>query len=389
METVPKKRGQISPQRGRPSRGALSTYPKQLVKLIKDLRSAHEGWGAISILVELQEEYGYSPKDLPSIDTVNRYLKQKGFIKKKEPKGRIPQTECPKAPKRFHDLWEMDAQGTIPVEGIGYQSMINIKDQKSKIHCMAFPVAVKTKMSQPNTLHYLWALRLAFQEWGLPKCIQVDHDSVFTDNTSNSPFPSQLHLWLIGLGIRLCFIDRPPPQKQAMVERSHQTMERQVVRGQKYVNWKTFFSFCNKRRKRLNEKLPNRLLDKKAPLVIFPQAKHSGRIFEIEKEASLVDMKKVYHFLSQCVWYRKVSGSRTASLSGKIYYLKEAVPKTPIQITFCKKSKNLIFRDANELVVAKRPIKGFSIENLMTGTSKEIISMRKKLVKLRDFPLKT
>jgi len=367
----------------------LITYCPQIVKLIKDLRKNHEGWGAISILVELELEYGYSKSALPSIDSVNRYLKQNGFIKTKEPKGRIPLDKCDKTAKKFHDLWEMDAQGTITVQGIGYQSMINIKDQKSKIHCMAFPVEVKTQMSQPSSIHYFWALRLAFQQWGLPKAIQVDNDSVFTDNTSNSPFPSQLHLWLIGLGIRLCFIDVPPPQKQAMVERSHQTMERQVARGQKHDNWKTFFAFCNKRRKRLNESLPNRLLNKKAPLQAFAKAKHSGQSYKVSQELTLIDMKRVYKFLSQCIWYRRISSSKTISLSGKIYFLNKAIPKTSIQITFCSKSKNLIFRDAKELVVAKLPIKGFSIETLMNGTQREIISMHKKIFRLREFPLKT
>ena len=180
------------------------------------------------ILVELEEKHKFHKKDLPSIDAINRFLKQEGLVKERIPSGQIPIEKC-NAVKRFHDLWEMDAQGAVAVCGLGYVSMINIKDFKSKVHCVAFPVHVKGIKSQPKTLSYLWSLRLAFEERGLPRAIQVDKDSVFIDNTSKSPFPSRVHLFLIALGIKLCFIQLPPPQKQAMVERSHQTMNRHAM----------------------------------------------------------------------------------------------------------------------------------------------------------------
>jgi len=358
-----------------------------MVDLIYKLRAGHQGWGATTILVELQEDYGYNKSDLPSIDAVNRYLKQEGFVKVREPVNSLPIGKCDTPPKRFHDLWEMDAKGADTVKGIAYQSMINIKDKKSKVHCMAFPVQVKNKMSQPATKSYYWTLRLAFEKWGLPKAIQVDKDSVFIDNNSKSPFPSKMHLFLIGLGVELCFIDVPPPKKQAMVERSHQTMDRQTVMGQQYDSWQQFFQNCNKRTKRMNEKLPNRLLGKKPPLVAFPKAKHSGRPYRVGKEEQLIDMNRIWKYLSKCYWYRKVSSVKTISLASNIYYLKDAKPETQVQIGFCKKSQNLIFRDAKEHVVANHPLKDFSMKSIMDGTTKEIISMRKKLLREKDFPI--
>ncbi len=353
----------LEKQRGRPIKGALSSYPAELIKLIHDLRTKHEGWGAITILIEL-EDYGYSKSDLPSVDAVNRYLKEAGFMKKREPSSPMPSKKCKKA-KHAHDLWEMDAQGSTEVKGIGAVAMINIKDQKSKIHCMAFPVHVKTKMTQPKTDSYLWAMRLAFEQWGLPKAIQVDKDSVFIDNKSKSPFPSQVHLLLIGLRIRLCFIDVPPPRKQSMVERSHQTIERQAIIGQQYETWQQLFQFTNKRRKKLNEKLPNRMLGKKAPLTAFPEAKHSGLHYRVETEEQLIDMKRIYKYLSKCCWFRRVSKAKTLSLDSKVYYLKNAKPETQLQINFCNKRKKLIFQDDNERIVAIHPIKDFSIHYIM------------------------
>ena len=50
-----KKGGDLVVQQGRPRKVALSTYPKKLRDLIFALRASNEGWGSISILVELAE----------------------------------------------------------------------------------------------------------------------------------------------------------------------------------------------------------------------------------------------------------------------------------------------------------------------------------------------
>lgn len=385
IQKANKKRDVLTKQRGRPAKGALSTYPSELVELIHSLRDIYQGWGAITILIEL-EDYGYNPSELPSVDAINRYLNQAGFIKPRERVSPMPSEKCKKT-KRVHQLWEMDAQGADQVMGIGPISMINIKDQKSKLHCMAFPVQVKTKMSQPSTNCYLWTMRLAFQQWGIPKAIQVDKDSVFIDNTSKSPFPSKIHLFLIGLGIKLCFIDRPPPNKQSMVERSHQTMNRQVMIGQEYQTWQELFKFTNKRRKKINEKLPNRMLNNQPPLIAFPNARHSGRHYSIETEAQLINMKRVFGYLSKCCWFRKVSSGKTISLDCKIYYIKNAKPGTQLQIKFCNRRKKLIFQDDKEQIIAIHPIKEFSIEYIMNANTKKLISMKKMLFKNKGFPL--
>jgi len=333
----------LASQRGRPVKGALSTYSEELRRLIDKLRTAHEGWGASTILVELAEEYNYAQDELPSINAINRYLKQKGFVKERNLGSRLPSEKC-KTAKHFHDLWEMDAEGAVFVSGLNYVSNINIKDSKSKVHCMAFPVDV-------------------------------------------SPFPSKLLLWLIGLKVKLCFISVPPPQKQAMVERSHQTINRQTIRGQHYNYWKELFMFTNKRRKRINEKLPNRLLGKQAPLVVYPKAIHSGRFYKIEQEEQVIEMNRIYQYLRKCCWYRKTSNVRTLSLAGNIYHLKNAKPKEQIQIKFCNRTKKLVFRNVKEQIIAKLPIKKFTVQDIMGATSKELIAMKKKLFRARDFPL--
>jgi hypothetical protein len=388
MATASKKRGPIEVKRGRPAKGSLSTFSCEIAKAIRDFRKKHEGWGAVSIRVELQEELGYRSEELPSTASINRWLKAEGFIKPATPSRPLPGSkECKKSPKRPHDRWEMDAQGAVEVKGLRHQAIINVKDVKSKIHCMAFPVGVKHQQAQASAKYYYWTLRLAFEQWGLPKTIQVDKDSVFYENTSNSPFPKTFHLWLLSLGVELCFIKKPPPQENAVVERSHQTMERQVLSGQSYDYWKQLLLCCDERRKRLNEKMPNRMLNQKAPLEAFPNAAHSGRNYSIAEEEALISLKPVYRFLARCTWYRKVSKGKMISLGGFRYYLKSATPYSQVQIRFCNRSKKLVFRDVNEQILAKCPIKNLTKEFLMGATNKQLVSMKYQIYHLRNCPL--
>jgi hypothetical protein len=371
---------------GRPPTGALGAFDLDVSNKIKRLRKENEGWGALTILVEMEQEFSYSPDSLPSASSVNRYLKESGFIKPFEPSGILPSKPC-EVPKAVHQCWEMDAQGATEVKGTGHQATINMKDGLSKKHCMAFPVAVKNQSSQPATNHYKWAFRLAFIESGLPGSVQVDKDSVFIENTSRSPFPSRLQLWLAALGVELCFIDKPPPAKQAMVERSHQTMERQAMRGKAFANWQQFFRHCNKRRHLLNEKFPSRSLGKKAPLEAYPEAAHSARYYSVEKEHAQIDVQRVYDLLSKGKWYRAVSSGKMVSLGGHRYYLKEAVPKSQLQVTFGKESNLLIFRNDKELEVASLPLIGVSPDELVGVGTKILVSIYKKLLTSKDFPL--
>lgn len=375
----------MSPKQGRPALGALHSYPSELRDKIYELRNKNPGWGAISILVELKHVLNYDPKNLPSSDSVRRYLKDCGFINPKIPKSDAPEIKPPIV-KDCHDLWEMDAQGAVAVSGLGFVSMINIKDSKSKTYVMSFPVQVKSKMSQPKTAHYLWALRLAFEQFGLPKTLQVDKDSVFKDNTSKSPFPSLVQLFLLGLGVNLSFIKVRPPAKQAMVERSHQTLDKQVLEGKIYQTWQELFTNTNKRRGILNEKYPCRTLGKRAPLEVYPEAAHSKRPYSIEKETKLFDLNRIEKHLADYTWYRKVSSVKTLSLK-KIYYLKEAKPKTHVQIKFCTVSKKLIFRDVNEQIIKELSAKGFAKSLLQSQSTLTLLSMKKKIFENKNFPL--
>jgi hypothetical protein len=217
--------------------------------------------------------------------------------------------------------------------------------------------------------------------------VQVDRDSVFIENNGRSPFPSKLHLWLTALKVGICFIEKPPPAKQAIVERSHQMMERQAFRGKTFGHWQSLFQHCQKRRQRTNEKFPSRSHGGKAPLQAFPEAAHSGRHYCVEEEHLLLDVQEIYTLLSGGKWYRTVSSRKMISLGAQRYFIKKAVPKSQLEITFCAQNNLLIFRDDNELVLDRLSAKGISIPELMQTDSTDLVSIFNNLSKSLDFPL--
>jgi hypothetical protein len=158
-------------------------------------------------------------------------LKQEDFTRKYERHSELPQPQVAE-PERAHEEWKVDAQG-VKVPDLGSVSIINISDLFSRLKVNSFPCL---DTSHPNALDYQVILRCAFVRYGLPERVSLDHDSVFYDNASASPYPTTLHLWLIALGVDVRFIEQSPPAEHSVIERAHQTMNQQAVAGQAFAD---------------------------------------------------------------------------------------------------------------------------------------------------------
>jgi hypothetical protein len=111
-----------------------------------------------------------------------------------------------------HDEWELDAQGCMQVAGVGKVCLITILDVVSRLKVESYPCLNTTN---PPLEAYQLLLRRAELSTGLPRRISLDHGMVFYDNTSPSLFPTRLHLWLLALGIDVCFIRKRCPTDHA------------------------------------------------------------------------------------------------------------------------------------------------------------------------------
>lgn len=350
---------------GRPAEGILSTFPESLVKDVRMMRRSHPGWGPKTLRAELKKLH-YSAEELPSISSLKRFLKQADLVEPYCHHTMLPEVNCSK-PGECHEQWEMDARGHHYTADVGVIALINLNDRHSHARLLCYPcyLGEKRAVRYPQTADYQLALRLAFSEWGMPQCLGVDHDSVFFDNDSPSPFPTRFHLWLIALGVELTFGRKGFPTDQAMTERSHQLWNNQVLKGQTFSDWESLYLALQQRRDFLNRELPCTSLGEQTVIEAHPEIQYPKRIYRAEYEEMIFDIERIHRYLAKGRWIRKSSQNGVVSLGGKTYNLSREWAKQEVEITFHPDSRQLVFTKPKEQERKYLPLKGCSKEELI------------------------
>ena len=314
---------------GRPPAGPLSTCATELKAHILDLRRTHPGWGALTLLVELQRDATWNQQRLPSRARIGALLQAAGLTRRPQRHTTLPEPAHPPNPAP-HDLWELDAKGPGMVDGVGMVSVINSIDVGGRVKVESTPTAC----SAPNREDYQIALRRGFLTYGLPKQLSFDRGTVFFDNTSPSPFPTRIHLWLIALGIQVQFTRARRPTDHGIIERHHQTIDAQVTHGQTWANLHALWQGLDERREVLNTALPCRPCGNQPPLQADPRAAHSGRPYQPEWEEDLLDLQRVGTYLAGAYWVRQGSPNGAIGLGGTKYWVDPAIANQGVKITF-------------------------------------------------------
>lgn len=217
---------------GRPAAGVLATAPAGMKDAILEMREKHPGWGAQTLRLEIIKDVRFTGLSVPSRSRIAAYLKERQKVRKRERHRGLPEAK-PRPIQRPRQEWEMDAQGVATVSGLGKVSFINLLDVYSHVSIDSHACL---KASHPKAEEYQRVWRRAFIRYGLPEQISLDHDSAFVDNKSASPFPSDIHLWLMALGVQVRFIHKRPPLEHARMERHHQTIAGQAIVGQTFAS---------------------------------------------------------------------------------------------------------------------------------------------------------
>ena len=193
----------------------------------------------------------------------------------------------------------------------------------------------------PQTRHLItWEqmrdnLRDAFSQWGLPLVIRTDRDRRLIA-PGDYPVPMFFTLWLVGLGIRHETIRRVTQNGQ--VERSHRTWEDRLLYPpptdidtipafQEWVNYQIW---------RMNAILPSRARNcqRRPPLLAYPEIRHNCRYFSPDEEWAIFDMERVYEFLAEGRWLRRVSAQGQFSFQRDLLYVGKKYARNLVVIIF-------------------------------------------------------
>lgn len=202
-------------------------------------------------------------------------------------------------------------------------------------------------------------LRLAFARWGLPNRVRVDNGAPWG---STGDFPTELSLWLIGLGIEMHWNSPRSPQQNGVVERSQGTSNR-WCEPRTCATAQELQERLDRMDKLHRELYPYR--DRLSRMAYFPGLQHSGRPYGRGSEPALWEWSRVTEHLSTYVLTRSVDRSGLVSLYnrgryvGKIHYGKK------VYVMYDPQRNEWFFTDIEGRQLRRQPAEELTRERVM------------------------
>jgi hypothetical protein len=154
-------------------------------------------------------------------------------------------------------------------------------------------------------------LRQWFARWGLPGALRLDNGPPWG---GSHDLPPDLALWVLGLGIALVYNRPRHKQGNAVIERDHGVCQRWVEAAtcpdlatlQTRLDWATTTQ---------RERYPVR--DGQSRLAASPALAGGGRPYDPAREAGVWDERRVWAWLGEPVWTRRVDKVGRISLANR------------------------------------------------------------------------
>jgi hypothetical protein len=202
-------------------------------------------------------------------------------------------------------------------------------------------------------------LRLAWVRWGLPGRFRVDNGWPWG---SRGDFPTELSLWLIGLGIGMHWNNPRRPQENGVVERSQGTSAR----------WCEPWTCRTPAELQARLERMDRLHREAYPyqrrlsrLQFFPGLVHSGRTYDPAAEAAQFEWSRVAEYLATIVSGRQVDSSGRVSLYNKNHYVGRLHQGKAVYVLYDPEFNEWVFADREGRQLSRRSAEQLSPERVI------------------------
>lgn len=371
--------GLRAPRRGRGRTGALSRFDPRTAEIALALKQAHQRWGADRVLVDLRDHPELQELPLPGRSRLA------AFFKERCPEcvaTRTPREVAPKRPSKatgVHEIWQLDSQEGIRLRNGEIATICNIRDPvgAAMIASRAFSVKTERHWRKLESTEVRGVLREGFTEWHtLPDEVRTDNE-VGLAGGPNDPFPGQLTLWLVGLGVKHSFIRPGCPTDQPHIERNHRTLDDFALDEQALTDLAHLQPALDRERGMHNHRFPSRASDcaGRPPLTAHPELLRPRRYYEPDLELALFDLQRVYDYLASFTFKRTVNASAQVSLGRRMYSLgKKLVREHQVKTVLARfdpDDKQWVFLTESGEELVRRPPKGLDVQTL-TGLDPQV-----------------
>ena len=202
-------------------------------------------------------------------------------------------------------------------------------------------------------------LRLAFACWGLPRHLRVDNGAPWG---STGDFPTELSLWVIGLGVQMHWNAPRAPQENGVVERSQGTSDRWCE------PWTCATAAELQERLDRMDRLHREVYPYREGLsrmTYFPGLAHSGRPYARDAEERLWEWSRVAEHLSSYVLVRRVDRSGLVSLYNRGRYVGKIHQGKDVYVMYDPVSNEWFFTDLEGRQLRRQPAEELSRERVM------------------------
>ena len=310
----------IDPQKTKSQpKGSLSRFDPMVKYVVLKLKRKNPGWGLDILLLEMSRQPSLEGVRLPSRTALYIYLRpylHRLCVKRRSRTVR-PKSES-ETTTAVHQRWQMDFKGEIEIEPAGVVMPFNVCDEHSSapLAGVIYSAQGQHPKNGMTARDIQQALRQLFTRWGRPMQLRMDRDSIWVGST-RLEWPGVLLLWLVGLDI-LPVINRPGrPTDNAQIERLNRTWLEHVGFSLKTATTVTVQAVTDKAWQDRLFNLPsyNKHCQGQAPAKKFPELFENNRLYHPDQEADLFDMNRVYKYLTQWQWQRKVDKAGCISLN--------------------------------------------------------------------------